>query len=100
MTSVRLTPSSRQRAAFTLIALLDKTATGTDSSTSYCANSGVLVPTGGYLPSCFYTKGSTQCVLFFERYANSNGSTFNGPYNLPSGATTVTCVQNGTTMTV
>jgi prepilin-type N-terminal cleavage/methylation domain-containing protein len=65
-----------------LYAPLDKTATGTDTSTSYAANSNILTPAGGQLPAIYWSKGSHQSILFFERFANTGQGSFNGPYNL------------------
>jgi len=76
-----------------LYAPLDKSGTGTDSNTSYCANGAVAsatpaisaiavaanplcmwTPSTKPMPTCFYTKGSSNTVLFFERFASSNGA--------------------------
>jgi prepilin-type N-terminal cleavage/methylation domain-containing protein len=71
-----------------LYAPLDKTATGTDANTSYCANSNLFgsstTATGGTMPAMFYTKGTSNTVMFFERFATTNGQ-----YNSTG------CIQDG-----
>jgi type II secretory pathway pseudopilin PulG len=57
-----------------LVAPLDRTATGTDTNTSYCANANLFVSTVSSMPACFGTKGSSNTVTFFERAATTNGS--------------------------
>ena len=57
-----------------LYAPLDQTATGTDTNTSYCANSNLFVTTGGAMPAIFGQKGTSNTIMFFERAATTNGA--------------------------
>jgi len=76
----------------TVYAPLDKTATGTDNNTSYAANGTTAATTAMWtsvsssLPACFYTKGSSNTILFYERFATTNGT-----YN------STTCYADGVT---
>jgi prepilin-type N-terminal cleavage/methylation domain-containing protein len=106
----------------TLYAPLDKTATGTTNGhTSYAVNGITTSATGvntpmwvgntatavttanpqAALPACYYTKGSSNTILFFERHATSNtsynntlcivnGVTVNGMANTTNTATATT----------
>jgi prepilin-type N-terminal cleavage/methylation domain-containing protein len=72
----------------TFVAPLDPTNPGTSDLTSYASNAAVFgVPstaTGGAsirYPSAFNTKGTTNTILFMERYAHTGGTATTATHN-------------------
>src|SRR5262249_23677130 len=91
-----------------LWAPLDKSNPGNDASTSYVANANVLAgSTGDRLQTMFYTKGSSNCIVFFERPASENGPYYGSTITTTamaaaaaSGTTTGTTTTTGAVATV
>jgi len=72
---------------------LDNSNDGASSKCSYAINSSLFVPDVGALyPSVFNKKGTTNQILFFERYAHTGYATHTWSSVATSGSTQVATV--------
>jgi prepilin-type N-terminal cleavage/methylation domain-containing protein len=77
------TPATTTYSIKTYVAPSDNTNPGSGGLTSYAAN-GFVFTSGARYPDAFNPKGTTKCVVLFERYAQYSSATFStgSPWSL------------------